>query len=164
MDEQEQQFGPAMMALTEMQRRFVMAMARDPFGTQKDWAIAAGYSNSSEGAKVTASGLMSSPKVEAAVLEYSRGLLAAEGPIIAATALMRIAANPKHPQHLRAVEMLANRVGLHEVQQVHVHRTDDTGDALIRRIERAAAALGIDAGPLLGGNAPKLIEGKAVDG
>lgn len=148
-----------MMALTEMQRKFVLAMASDPFGGAKKWAIAAGYSNVKDGAKVRGHELVHSPKIEAAVLEVGRSMISTVGPVLAAHAMLRVAANPKAKNHLRAVEMLANRVGLHEVQEINVRRTDLTGDALIERLRLLAGALGIDPASLVGANTgPKLIE------
>jgi len=157
-------FGPAMLALTELQRRFVLAMASDPLGSAADWAREAGYSDIKDGAKVRAHHLLKNPAVEAAVLEVGKQMLATVGPVLAAHGLIRMASNPKHKNHARAVEMLANRVGLHEVQEVHVHRTDQTGEAMIGRIKELAGRLGLDADKLIGGNAPgALIEAKAVE-
>lgn len=161
----EPEWGPAMSALTEKQRRFVLAMAADPFGNATDWARAAGYSDVKEGAKVRGHGCMHSPKVEAAVLEFSRSMLGTVGPILATQVMLRAAANPKGKNRLRAAEMIANRVGLHEVQEVHVRRTDETLEAKVVRLKQLAAALGVDPAALIGVNAgsPKLIEGKVVD-
>lgn len=157
--------GPAMRGLTEMQRRFVLAMASDPFGNAKRWAIAAGYSDKSEGAKVTGHHLVHDPRIEAAAMEIARGTLNAVGPVLAVSVMLRAARNPKHPKHLRAAEMIANRVGLHETTEhvVNVNHSDRTGAAMAERIKQMAGLLGIDPGQLLGMNAgPKLIEGEVV--
>lgn len=150
-----------MMALNERQRLFVLAMAANPFGNPTKWARAAGYSDHKEGAKVRAFHLMHSPKVEAAVMEFAAGQLNTLGPILATFGMLRIARNPKHPKHLRAIEMVANRVGFHEKTEhkVTVDHRDQTGTAVIERIKAAAAKLGVDPAVLLGANAPmKLIE------
>jgi hypothetical protein len=155
-------YGPAMRALTPLQRRFVLAMASDPFGNSARWARAAGYSNVKEGAKVRGHFLIHDARIEAAAFEVARARLDCEGPLLATAGLLRIARDRNHPKHARAVEMLANRVGLHEVQEVHVRRTDATGEGIVARIKALAADLGVDPAQLLGVNAaapaPKLIE------
>jgi hypothetical protein len=159
------QYGPAMLALTEKQRRFVLAMASDPFGNPTKWARAAGYSDVGEGAKVRGFEAMHNPAVEEAVLEYARGQLNTLGPILATYGMLRIARNPRHPKHVKALEMLANRVGMHETTEhrVIVNHTDKTGETVMERIKAAAEKLGVDPSALLGENvaAPpmKLIEG-----
>lgn len=164
MSEVPQQFGPAMLALTEKQRLFVIAMAADPFGNPTSWARAAGYSDVKEGAKVRGFHTIHNPAVEEAVLEYARGQLNTLGPLLATFGMLRIARNPKHPKHLKALDMVANRVGLHEiVEQRHfVERTDKTAEGAMARIKAAAALLGVDPSVLLGENVAggpmKLIE------
>lgn len=158
-------FGPAMAALTEKQRRFVLAMASDPFGNAKRWAIAAGYSDVKDGAKVRGHFLVHDPRIEAAVMEVARGTINAVGPILAVSVMLRAAANKKHPKHLRAAEMIANRVGLHETTEhvVNVNHSDRTGAALAKRIQEFAGMLGLDPAALLGVNAaPKQIEHQEV--
>jgi len=102
-------------------------------------------------------------------LEVGRSLLGTTGPIIASSVMLKIAADPGHPKQLRAAEAIANRVGLPEIQEVHVHRVDESLEAKIARIRHVAALLKIDVADLLGRNLageakaePKLIEGKVV--
>lgn len=146
------EFGPAMAALKPLQQRFVLAMASDPFGNGAKWARMAGYSDVKERCKVTAHRLLHSPAIEAAVLEVGQSMLTTVGPILAAHVILRAAADSKNKKQLRAAEMLANRVGLHEVQEVHVTKTDRTGAAMVARIKALAAKHGLDAERLLGGN------------
>jgi hypothetical protein len=148
-------YGPAMLALGPKPRRFVLAMAADPFGSAASWARAAGYSDTGGAAKVRAHHLLRNPRVEAAVFEVGRSQLFGVGPILASAVLLRTAANPKHPQHLRAAEMIANRVGLHEKTEHHVSvsHTDRTGVVMLERIKELAGVLGVDAAKLLGPNA-----------
>jgi phage terminase small subunit len=158
----EVEFGPAMLALTEKQRRFVLAMAADPFGSASDWARLAGYADCGANPRVKAHLNLHSEAVQAAVLEYSRGMLNTIGPMLATTAMLRAAANTKNKNHLRAAEMIANRVGLHEVQEVHVRKTDQTGAAMVERLRALAKKHGLDADALIGGNVtPLMIEGRA---
>jgi len=161
-------YGPAMRALPERKRRFVLAMASDPFGYQADWARAAGYSDESGRATVTASELLRDPQVQAASYEVSRAHMMTLGPVLAAAGLLRIARDRSDPKHFRALETLANRVGLHETSEhrVSVEHTDRTGVAMVERIKRLAADLGVDPGSLLGvqASAPlKVIEGKVEE-
>lgn len=148
--------GPAMMALTELQRRFVLAMVSDPFGNRKEWAKAAGYSDKSNGAKVVGFRLMhETPKVEAAITEVARSLMFCEAPVLAVAGLLKIARNERHPKQLRALETLANRTGLHELSESRImveHRSEST-EAMVARIRELAEKLGIDVSRLLGANA-----------
>lgn len=165
----DEHFGPAMRALGPMQRRFVLAILADPFGNGARWARAAGYSDASEAAKVTAHRLLHDPKVEAAIAEMTREQLNVLGPVLATAGLIRIARNAKHPKHFQALEALANRTGFHETSEhrVSVHHTDRTGVAMAERIRALAVQLGMDPAALLGANAPaepmKLIEGEATE-
>ena len=151
-DDPLEQFGPAMAALTEKQRLFVLAMAADPLGNATKWAKAAGYADIDANPRVKGHLNLHNPKVEAAILEVSRSMLATVGPALATAGMIRLARNPKHPAHARAVEMLANRVGLHEVQEIHVKRSDETAEAKVARIRQMAEMLGIDPAQLLGVN------------
>lgn len=147
-------YGPAMQALTEKQRRYVQAMLANPFGNPRRWALAAGYSDASEAAKVSGHRLSHDPKIEAAADELARQYLGTMGPVLGIAVAMRIARNPKHPKQLRAAEMLLNRVGLHETTEhrVTVKHTDQTGEGVMARIKQAAALLGVDPSVLLGEN------------
>lgn len=144
-----------MSALTERQRKYVLAMACNPFGTPSDWAEAAGYSQHGAGSRVAGHYNKHNPRIEAAVSEVAQSLLYTEGPMLAAAGLLQIARNPNHPKHLRALETLANRVGLHETSEhtVKVQHTDVTGTALMGRIKALAEKLGMDQTKLIGGNA-----------
>jgi phage terminase small subunit len=166
----ELEYGPAMAALNERQRRFVLAMASDPFGSAARWARTAGYSDTANAAKVSGHHLIHDARIEAAVFEVARACMSVQGPLLAMAGLLRMARDKNHPKHARAIEMLANRVGLHEVQEVRVHRTDMTGEGLAARIKALAKDLGMDPAQLLGVNAagpagtgPKLIEGEVVE-
>lgn len=146
------EYGPAFQSLNERQRKFVLAMASDPYGSQADWARAAGYSDVSDAAKVRGCLLMQDSRVEAAAFEIARATLGTMGPLIATQVLLRAAANPKHPQQVKAAELIANRVGLQERQEIHVKHTDLTGEALMARLTAVAERLGLDAQKLIGSN------------
>lgn len=158
-------WGPAMRALTDKQRGYVLAMAADPFGNPTRWAKAAGYSDKSQAAKVTAHYLAHNPKVEAAVQEFARSSLHTLGPMLATAGMLRIARNPNHPKHMRALETIANRVGLHETteQRMSVHHTDRTGVAMLERIKELAVVLGVDPARLLGVNVPGQVSRDTIE-
>ncbi len=157
-------WGPAMRALTEQQRRFVIAMMSEPFKPAAHWARVAGYSDVKDGAKVRAHHLVHDPKVEAAVAEVSRSTMNIIGPVLATQGLIRIARNTRHPKHHWALERLANRTGFHETTEHRVTVDHQTGTDIMQRIRDAAALLGVDPAQLLGANTPppmKVIEGVA---
>lgn len=156
-------FGPAMRSLSPMQRAYVLAMASDPFGNPTRWARAAGYSDVKQGAKVRAHSLAHNPKIDAAVQEYARSGLTTLGPMLAAAGLIRIARNSNHKHHFKALESIADRVGLPKSTEHHVEvaHTDRTGTAMAARIEALALRLGLDPAALLGVNAP--VEMKLID-
>lgn len=167
------EYGPAMRALSPMRQKFVLAMLANPFGSRRQWAIDAGYSNVKDGAKVRAHEVWQDPLIQPAALEVSRAMLGALGPVLATAGLLKVAANPKHPQYVKALELVANRVGLQEKQEIEVTHRDLTGDALLHRLHALAGRLGLDAQRLLGENIsdvsretvgePKVIEHKASD-
>lgn len=156
------EWGPCMAALTEKQRNYIKAMACDPFGNPTAWARAAGYSDIKDGAKVRAHGLAHSPKIEAAVQEYSRALLHREGPMLAVAGLLRIARNESHPKNLQALDSLADRMGLARTTEhtVNVAHVDMTGAAMLERIRALAAKHGMDPAALLG---PNTVEGEFTE-
>jgi phage terminase small subunit len=140
--------GPAMMALSERRRRFVQAMYVDPYGSATSWAIAAGYSNASEGAKVRGHECIHDPKVQLAVAEVARATLGTQGPMLAVMGLINIAKDPKHKDYTKAAEMILNRVGFAEKQHIEVTHRDLTGDALMERIVMLAEKHGVNLGKL----------------
>ena len=139
--------------------------ASDPLSSAASWARAAGYPETS--AKVRASELLADERIRAAVLEVAKETLATVGPVLAAGELLRIAGDRQHPRQLRALEMLANRTGLHETEHVEInHNVTLTGDALVNRVRELAEKLGLDAARLVGSNAlpqAPLIEAQAVE-
>lgn len=164
-DELEADYGPAWRSLSPMQKRFVLAMASDPLGNRTQWAKAAGYSDIAGGARVRAFEVAHNPRVMAAVQEVARGTAGTIGPMLGLAVAMTIARDSGHPKQLQAAVALMDRGGLPAQTQhtVQVHHTDNTGDALVDRIGKAAAALGLKVEDLLRIDAPKLIEGAVVD-
>lgn len=149
-----------MMALTEKRRRFVWALMTNPEANQADWAREAGFSDVAEGCKVRACECLQNPKVRAAIQEVARSTLHGIGPALAVAGLINIAKKPDHKDYAKAVEMILNRTGFGEKQQIEVVHRDLTGDALMERVRLLAEKHGVDLGRLVGLE-PKLIEHKA---
>lgn len=128
-----------MQALTEKQQGFVLAMAADPFGNPTKWARAAGYRNSEGGMRVKGHTLFHDPRIQTAVQELGSSALKTLGPMLAAAGMLRIARNPKHKQHFKALEAIANRVGMHETTEhkVTVDHKDRSPRGLEQRLTRA---------------------------
>jgi hypothetical protein len=158
------EYGPCMMALSERERKFVLAMASDPEGNATEWARMAGYGdNGGGGIRVTAHDLIHRERVQAAALEFSKGLMTTVGPLLATNVMLRKAAG-NGKEALRAAEMIANRVGLHEVQELTVTRKDETLEAKIGQIRQLAELLGIAPRELLGANNVRTIDHKVAGG
>jgi phage terminase small subunit len=121
MDFAEIELGPRMQALPERERKFVwfyLTNEGPPNGAQA--ARDAGYSDSSEGAKVRAHALLHRERVILALEEVGkqafRGLL---GPAVKAAA--QLIQNEKHADHSKAVFTTLARLGLGEKSSVDVN-------------------------------------------
>lgn len=164
-------FGPAMRALNERQRLFVLALRGQKRKNNTAAARAAGYGKESYGAlRVRAHGLAHNEAVVAALQEEAQRHLDGSA-FMAADVLVQIANDPKQSAKERraAAVALLDRSGHGAAQNINVNKTlvDRTGTAMLGRIEALAKLLGVDPAALLGVNAPqsmKLIEGKVVDG
>lgn len=153
-DISEQGLGPAMLALSPMQRKFVLAMVEFG-GSNKRCAIAAGYSDPGTNAiDVQAYALAHNPKVQEAIREVGQKTLGG-GVIAAAKFLLDTIENPQAEMkdRLKATEMILNRTGLHATSEhkVAVTHKDETSEEMIKQIELMSKRLGIDAQKLLGG-------------
>lgn len=153
-DPDEEGLGPAMLALTLAQRRFVMAMVTIG-GTQKSCYVAAGYSNTSDSSACTsATQLAGKPKIQAAMLEVGIGLLGAAR-IPAAKFLIDTIKNEsvEMKDRLKATEMIMNRTGMHATSEhkVAVTHKDESSDELVKQITLMAKSLGVNPSKLLGG-------------
>lgn len=143
-------FGPAMQALTERQRAFVLAMVERPGITQTEAARIAGYSDIGEGAKVRGHYLAHNPAVQAAIREEAGKRLHASS-LLAANVLVGILADedvsPK--ERLKAAGMLLDRTGFAAVQKIDVTRKDESGVAVLDQIRRLADKLNVPVAALL---------------
>jgi phage terminase small subunit len=129
--------GPAMAAVTEQQRRWVVAYAM--CGDATSACRSAGYSDASEGCKVAGFRLLRTPRVIEALQEWTRGALEGRGAFIAVQALIEIAADPDHKKRFEAADSLADRVGFSRQTNVNmtVEHTDNRSTASLMEAVRA---------------------------
>ena len=146
-------YGPAMLALSSLQRRFVLAFIDDPTGSASAAARRAGYSDKAGGERVSAHYLLHNEKILTAINEEITKRFRA-GAALGHKVLVEVASDPAHPQRLRAAEMLLNRGGFGIVteQHVKVEHTHVTSEEMTRRIEHLALRLGMDPAKVLGAN------------
>ncbi len=155
----EDDFGPAMAALNERQRAFVMAMIEYPGITQGKAAEIAGYTPSGSPGALRVHGhyCAHNPAVQAAMREEAGKRLASTS-LMAANVLMQILTDDgvDAKDRIRAAGMLLDRSGFGAAQTINVNKTttDRTGAGMLERIRALAAANGLDPVKLLGGNAP----------
>lgn len=156
-DPDEDSLGPAMLALTKAQRRFVMAMVFLG-GTQRGCYLAAGYADTphnKNAAEVSAYRLTYHPKVQAAMLEVGINLLGAAR-IPAAKFLIDTIKNDavEMKDRLKATEMVMNRTGMHATSEhkVAVTHKDETSEQVLKEIAQFSKTLDIDPKKLLGRN------------
>lgn len=148
--------GPAMLRLTERQRKFVMAMIELGGMGHARAAISAGYSYNPDKPnkiEVQAHSLAHDEKIQDAIKEVGIRMLNA-GAILAVKTVLDIADNPQAEMkdRLKAAEMIMNRSGLHamtEHKATVVHKSESTSDT-VKRIEQMAKKLGLDPAKLLG--------------
>ena len=154
-----------MQALSERHRAFVRVVLDRPTAKGEQLSRLAGYQNSVGGHRVTAHRLLHDPRILAAIQEETEKRVRFGG-LIGIAGLIKLASNPRHKEHRRACETLADRAGfgVKTEHTVHVNHSDRTGAAMVERIKLLAQGLGVDPAQLLGLNAaPKLIEGEVVD-
>jgi|ERR1700728_347836 len=151
------EFGPAMAALSEKQRLFVMAMIEFPGITQTEAARRAGYSDVAEGAKVRGHYAAHNPAVQAAIREEASKRLNSSS-LAAANVLLAILEDEDadRKDKIKAAGMLLDRSGFGAAQTINVNKTttDRTGKAIMERIAQLAEKHGLDPRKLLGGPAP----------
>jgi phage terminase small subunit len=158
-------FGPAMAALTEKQRRYVLALFEAPksHGSLTFAARAAGYgtpTSSKQCMYSMAHAINADPKVQDAIREVSQQYVTILGPH-AVRALRKILDNPGHRDHGRALGIVMDRVSpqnsTHTVKvEGEVKMTAQETSYVLQRIEELARKFSV-ALP-----APKIIEHEAV--
>jgi hypothetical protein len=117
----EADLGPKMLALRERERAFVWHLVCNG-GDGSKAAVAAGYSNASEAAKVRAHELRQKPKIVEAIHECGWRLLGSIGGS-AIHALEQLVLRPEHPDHFKAVTAVLSRIGFSEKTALEVHHS-----------------------------------------
>lgn len=142
--------GPKMQAITENERRFVIAMVETGGSDPKLAAQMAGYGGTENSRSVAVHRLMHSEDVLAAIREETDKLLRFSA-LIGYKALEEIAQDRANPKRFNAAVELLNRAGLQVIQKFE-HTIDDKRKTreIIADIKRMAKELGIDPALLLG--------------
>lgn len=130
----DQEFGPAMTALNERQRLFVLAMVERPGCTHAQAAREAGYSDVASAAKVRGHHLAQHPGVQAAIHEVT-GLRLNANSLLAADALIKIMQSSRSADkdRMKAAGMLLDRTGFGASQTINVNKT------VIRKVNASEA-------------------------
>jgi len=143
--------GPAMRRLTDMQKKYVIAYLMNPtLHGHTQAAIIAGYGkNRHDTAKHMAWLLSHNEKVQAAMREEADRRIRT-GAIIASSRLLDIVEDKTHKDNFKAVVEVLNRAGLIvETQHRVVVERDDDMMSVIERVKKQAVALGLDPAMLL---------------
>lgn len=146
---EDQAYGPAMAACSEMQRAFIEAYFEHPNYSGGQLAEIAGFSsgniNKSSQLRVTGHRLMHNEKVIAAINEETSKRLRGAG-YIGVVGIVKVALNESHKDHLKACAMLADRTGFHALSE-HKVTVDDkrpqTKKELIDATKTVLAELGM---------------------
>jgi phage terminase small subunit len=147
-------WGPAMAALNERQKKFVIALfqVRPGHGCQVRAAKAAGYgrpSTTPETWAAIASRLAHDEKIQAGIREWGERYIRANAPR-ALRALTHLIETPSHRDHARGIAMVLDRVHpaktTHRVavEHKHRHRVEITTEKALERIRELAARAGLD--------------------
>jgi phage terminase small subunit len=164
-DPDEESLGPAMKALNPSQRRFALAAVMFPLAKDFQIARAAGYSDFSHGAlRVCAHRLFHDEKVLAAIKECADKEIRSSA-LLGVAVMKKLARMDGHKDQLKAAQGLVGLAGFTVEQNINVNQkiTDTSGEAVLARIQRAAAALGVDPATLLGLVPMKVINHEPAD-
>ncbi len=146
------ELGPKMLALTEKQRGFVMALIENPGITQGKAAELAGYQNSPLGHRVKGHVLAHDARVLAAIHEVAGQRMRSHS-LLAADVLTQLLGSADEKIQLKAAGMLLDRVGFGAQQNININQTisDQSGKAIMERIRSLTDKHGIK---LVGGPEP----------
>lgn len=151
------ELGPAMQALTDLQRKFVRAVIRlrqNGIKYVSAAARAAGYSDHKGACKVRGHNLIHDARIQAALLEESRKQVNATASVVATPVVIEIALNANNSarDRLHACEMLFNRGGMPAMTEHKVTVEHKQPRQMLELAERLAKEIGIDPVKLLGIN------------
>jgi hypothetical protein len=137
--------GPAMQALTQLQRNFVTVYLEHSNWSAASIAREAGYADTGDACKVRAHTLVHDERVIAAINEQASKLLR-RGGSIGVQGLMALALNPNHKDHLKACIAIMDRTGFHAMSE-HKVTVDDkrpqSKKEMIDRVKLLAEELGL---------------------
>lgn len=146
-------WGPKMLALTEMQRLFVVELANPDTANYTEAAWKAGYSANSEVAiRVIASRMANNPKIQEALEEYITARIKMSSGMYL-NALETIALDPQNKNSARAASNLLDRAGHGAVQRIEkkvIREVILTEGQELERIRVLARELGLPISDLLG--------------
>jgi len=143
-------YGPAMLALNDRQRRFVLAKCENPSISHEGASRAAGYLGEGINARVQGHRVATHPKVLAAMKEEAERML--NGDVLLATmALREIAKDTNHKDRAKVAMHIRAMAGLTEISRSEVvHRVLTNDSEKIAAITALAKTLGLDPKTLLG--------------
>jgi len=147
----EAHLGPAMLALTPLQRGFVIALVETGGKSDAGAARLAGYGGTDASCWQAGHRLAHNPKVQLAIREEADRRLRA-GALLGASALIEIASDIMHKDRYKAAESLLNRAGLLVETQHRVIVEDDrrTEQEIVAAITLMAKRNNLDPRKLLG--------------
>lgn len=147
---EEYEFGPKMRVLTEKQRAFVMAHVEFPLLSAAEHARMAGYSDAGEACKVAACRMLQDKKIVEAIQEQAGKKLWAIS-LKAAGRVEQMIDCDDPAIALKAALSVLDRVGHAPQQNINInqHVTDNSGKALMERIQALAVKHGLDPQKLL---------------
>jgi phage terminase small subunit len=145
----EHPYGPAMSSLTPLQQRFVEALIVAPLVPPFNSMRTAGYKGTPDACHKATKRALARTDVLEAIKEASAAKMRAMLPK-AVEALDGVLENPKHRDHLKAVTVIMDRAGLHEIKESKktIEHTINT-PVMIAKIKAMAEMLGVQPGKLL---------------
>jgi phage terminase small subunit len=155
--EEELRFGPAMQALTDKQRGFVLYLMEHGTDNYSAAALSAGYCGgdpTNQSIYKVSSALAHNPRIQAAIEEEAKNRLKSSAILIVSKAL-NIAKNDHHKKQLEAIQFVADRIGMGPTPKttnvnLTVQRTYDEAVAYAREL---CQELGVDPDRFLGKDA-----------
>jgi phage terminase small subunit len=147
----EGEFGPAMQALNDRQRAFVIALLEQPNITHKAAAQMAGYAPG-KGQQQAFQGykLYHDERIQAAIKEEAERRLHSSTALAVSTVVGLMTSNDEKIR-LKAASMILNRTGLHETTEhkVTTKNVSQTDEAMVERLKELAKQLGLPEAHLL---------------
>ncbi|MGE3279725.1 MAG: terminase small subunit [Alphaproteobacteria bacterium] len=144
-------FGPAMLALNDRQRTWVLAYI-ETGGNATEACRRAGYGDSERGsAKIQGYRNKNNPKIQAAIVEMIDGQAKSDGVRVGFQALLEIAGNPQHKDQAKAAIALVNLAGLGiTVQHKHDVKIELTVEEKVQQLKQFAEIIGVAPDKVLG--------------